>query len=682
MMSKWGGVKGNEYYDPDDEGYEDPASAKGASDEDSRNPRIKRAVQSREPPASVGITDNSEIGPREEKKAPFSPRKARPVLQNMAANVDRSLGSNRSMQPPSIQDDVMSSSEQSTVEGAEVASSPLARLTLSGSPGPGDWGELWDGEEDDEGGGLDAAAKKARATAAKERRQRDLERALPLTLDDVALRYRNKRPESTGAEAEAGTAEESSLFVGDDDPLPTFEALLDRVSALASEASGAPEGSQSDFRALLVRNTVAELAGRAAGSGTRAVDFTSKARPSLRLGESDAEMDELMAMLRPTRVQAQAAEVLGTGGDALLCAPTGSGKTLAFLLPLLVRISDRDGKNGPSLLVVAPGRELAIQISAVCSRLLEGSHVRCLALIGGANVNRQLDKLKSRTPQVIVGTPGRLAELALGRKRLKLGGVQGVVVDEVDGMLREPHRRDLEALLYELGNKRGQTQYVVASATGGGDQTRKAVSGLLGGRALTPCGARTVPKTSGNRRISPLPTTVEHAVLILPKHKMLSAIKSLLNTEPYPEAAVVFVSDSRRVELVCEKLLDMNVIAAPLHGDSSKEDRTDITRRLGSGRIGLVVTTELAARGLDAPVLSHVINLDLPTDASHYAHRAGRVGRGGRAGIVVTLATPQTGFVVEKFAKELDVKIPRAHIYASKLLVMPTGDPGDETGAA
>jgi len=453
----------------------------------------------------------------------------------------------------------------------------------------------------------------------------------------------------------------------------------------------------SGFEAALHRNILQELTSRAIGSGTRALELTSAATSfSIHLAnrqeadsseELDELDDELMASLKPTRVQAEAAAPIASGQDVLLCAPTGSGKTAAFLLPLLTRVAaegEAQGAGGsgkwPKVLIIAPGRELASQTAAVCSRLLEGTDVRCQALIGGASVTRQLEALKKKKPQVVVGTPGRLTEVCFGLKKINLNSCVSVVVDEVDDMLSYPHRTDLNALL-EATVGRGRAQLVLASATGGSQKTQAALTELLNAgnnaddddddakekKALTVCGVT----KGGPLNSSPLPSTVEHGVLVLPPQKLLSGVRSLLNTDPFPEAAVVFVNDARRVDVVVSKLLEMNIIAAPLHGDSSKADRSEIMKRLNSGRIGLVVTTELAARGLDAPILTHVINLDLPTDATHYAHRAGRVGRAGRAGIVVSLATPKTAFVVKKFARDLGVAIPSVVVYANKLTLEP-----------
>jgi superfamily II DNA/RNA helicase len=560
----------------------------------------------------------------------------------------------------------------------------------------GPWNDLWDVDDGATGKSRQSdVEKQAIGQARQKRRQSDVEEGRPLTIDAVAQRFRQRQTSPHGKSRR-------TLFVATDDPIPSFDALV-------QQGLPGPDASDAEFRALLLRNVLRELSNRAVESGTVAVELTTGALEVD--GTDDAELERLVQLFRPTRVQAESCEAIASGQDVLIAAPTGCGKTLAFLLPLLLRLhkTSKD-QSGVKIVVVAPSRELAMQISNVCSRLLETSSFRCLALIGGANINRQLDNIKERKPQIVVGTPGRLAEIAMARGRLKLGGAMAMVVDECDSMLSEPHRKDLELLLQQVSPT--STQVVVASATGGDDDTARQITQLMGGRPFKVLGSFPEPSTGGRPALnmSPLPETVEHGVMIMPQHKMIASIKSILNSEPHPEAAIVFVNEGRRVDIVCQKLLEMNVIAAPLHGESSKADRTEvrpghpqpqhpwwrtcldfffsfmvaaflnhtpveialawqIMQRLATGRLGLVVTTELASRGLDLPILSHVINLDLPTDATHYAHRAGRVGRAGRAGIVISFAIPATSFVLTKFSRQLNVEIPRVDVFGGILAV-------------
>jgi superfamily II DNA/RNA helicase len=161
---------------------------------------------------------------------------------------------------------------------------------------------------------------------------------------------------------------------------------------------------------------------------------------------------------------------------------------------------------------------------------------------------------------------------------------------------------------------------------------------------------------------------------------VLDTLKKILYTEPVPQQVLIFVDNARRVGIVVDKLAEMSIIAAPLHGGSGSEksDRTEVNKLFREGYIGLVVATEMAARGIDAPFLTHVINLDLPTDASHYAHRAGRCARGGRPGVVINIAVgSREKNVPLKFAKALDIQMHTTELQNGKLVVVE--DQGKES---
>eukprot|EP00617_Octactis_speculum_P023287 CAMPEP_0185749288 /NCGR_PEP_ID=MMETSP1174-20130828/8021_1 /TAXON_ID=35687 /ORGANISM="Dictyocha speculum, Strain CCMP1381" /LENGTH=637 /DNA_ID=CAMNT_0028425343 /DNA_START=93 /DNA_END=2008 /DNA_ORIENTATION=+ len=305
---------------------------------------------------------------------------------------------------------------------------------------------------------------------------------------------------------------------------------------------------------------------------------------------------------QPTRIQAEVASEYTTGGNLLITAATGSGKTLAYLLPLVANLEEAERVQ---VLVLAPGRELAAQISRVCAELTDGLPFRVLTLIGGANLNRQLERIKKTKPQVIVGTPGRIAELALLSNKLKLSGVRAIVLDEADAMLESDAITSVRAITKAVPK---DCQRIVASASG---LSKQADLEDLVLRPLTILGGSA---TKGSA-IS-MPANVGHGVVVDDQRKHLSLVRSMVFTMSDDDSGIVFVRDSKRVDLVVAKLLENGIIAGPLHGDMPKNDRAEVVKRLYDGRLHLVVTTEMAARGLDAPLLTHVVNLDLPTDGT------------------------------------------------------------------
>jgi superfamily II DNA/RNA helicase len=189
--------------------------------------------------------------------------------------------------------------------------------------------------------------------------------------------------------------------------------------------------------------------------------------------------------------------------------------------------------------------------------------------------------------------------------------------------------------------------------------------------------------SSNNQRASTtarVSRTVMHGVVHVPHKKLaLETVRKILHTEPTLQQILIFADTPRKVDIVVEKLGQMGILAAALHGGmgSEKMDRAEVSKALRDGYVGIVVATEMAARGLDAPLLTHVINLDLPTDTSHYAHRAGRCGRGGRPGVVINITTsPEERKVPQRFAQALGIDMFTVEPRAGQLVVV---DPSTQT---
>jgi len=383
------------------------------------------------------------------------------------------------------------------------------------------------------------------------------------------------------------------------------------------------------------------------------------------------------------------------GRDVLLPTHTGSGKTLAFLLPIVERLLkglDESNQNQPRggvrVLILAPGRELASQIMAVARDLIRDTDLRAVLAIGGTPFTRTATAIRKDKPDIVVATPGRLAELVLGRSpeersgKLKLNALHTIVLDEFDALLQyEPHREPTTAVLNRVHDyvtaRRRTLQTFLCSATAK-DVDPKVLRGYFWGDA---------DHVTAESEESPITTssgmskTVTHGIVHVPHPRLvLETLRKVLHTEPAPEQILIFVENSRRVDVVVDKLAKMNIIAAPLQGGSStsssgssKNDRAEINKALREGYVGLVVATELAARGIDAPFLTHVINLDLPTDASHYAHRAGRCGRGaGKPGVVLnfTSSPPQRKVPQNKFGDLLGIDMYTVEPREGRLLIV------------
>ena len=249
--------------------------------------------------------------------------------------------------------------------------------------------------------------------------------------------------------------------------------------------------------------------------------------------------------------------------------------------------------------------------------------------------------------------------------RLKIGNLQTLVLDEFDALLEyKPHREPTRAILQTLQRRHGESlQSILCSATASDLMDSPKVTEYLRpgfATAMADENDAFVTRTQSKPRPQ-VSRTVMHGVVHVPHRRfVLDTIRRILHTEPIPQQILIFVESARKVDVVIEKLAERGIIAAPLHGGqgSDKMDRAEVSKALREGYVGIVVATELAARGLDASLLTHVINLDLPTDASHYAHRAGRCGRGGRPGVVINITTsPKERNVPQRFATSLGIEM-------------------------
>ena len=411
------------------------------------------------------------------------------------------------------------------------------------------------------------------------------------------------------------------------------------------------------------------------------------------VGIVDSQMMKNLSKMNcaiPLPVQVKTAPAIISKTDVLVSTHTGSGKTLSYLAPLLQSLildESNDENEGVKAIIIAPGRELASQIVAVARDLLQGTGFTVMLAIGGTPFSRNLTQIRKNKPDFLVGTPGRIAELIVGKPgekqgKLKISSLKTVVLDECDALIEyEPHRDPTFAFMDVVKRRhRDSLQSILCSATATDMLGKNSLEGFLrSGYKHAESDESDNLITSGltgteQKRTTRVSRTAIHGVIQVPhKRFVLDSLKKLLYTNPQPQQALIFVDNSRRVGIIVEKLAEMGIIAAPLHGGigSEKGDRAEVNKLLREGLVGIVVATEMAARGIDAPYLTHVINLDLPTDASHYAHRAGRCGRGGRPGVVVNFAVgPREKGVPFKFASALDIDMHVVQPRSERLVIL------------
>ncbi|MES9955608.1 MAG: DEAD/DEAH box helicase [Sedimenticola sp.] len=324
----------------------------------------------------------------------------------------------------------------------------------------------------------------------------------------------------------------------------------------------------------------------------------------------------------PSPIQAQTIPHILNGSDLLGQAQTGTGKTAAFALPLLSRIDL--SKKDPQVLVLAPTRELAIQVAEAFQRYathMKGFHV--LPIYGGQDYRVQLRPLK-RGVHVVVGTPGRVMD-HMRKGSLKLDNLSTLVLDEADEMLRMGFIDDVEWILEQTPEQR---QIALFSATMPSVIRRIAQKHLSDPEEITIKVKTTTAETIRQRYW-----------LVSGLHK-LDALTRILEAEPF-DGIIVFVRTKTATIELAEKLQARGYATAPLNGDIAQKDRERTVEKLKGGKLDILVATDVAARGLDVQRISHVINYDIPYDTEAYVHRIGRTGRAGRSGDAILFVAPR-----------------------------------------
>jgi ATP-dependent RNA helicase DeaD len=352
----------------------------------------------------------------------------------------------------------------------------------------------------------------------------------------------------------------------------------------------------------------------------------------------------------PTPIQAAAIPAVHSGKDVFITSETGTGKTLAYLLPLLGGI--RPGSSDLQAVILAPTHELAMQIGRTAQELTRqsGIAVHIQALIGGVAVQRQLEQIKKKKPSVVVGSVGRIQHL-FDLRKLKPHAVKAVVVDEMDRLLAGDKLAPTLALVRSMPKER---QLVFVSATGQQES-------LDAARKLSP-GLEVV--RVGGDRVSP---TIEHLYLVCEERDKPVVLRKLIHAQR-PERAIVFVHTGAKAEMLSDMLTHHKLSVADLHGTRHKLGRKQALDDLRSGRAQVLISSDLAARGLDIKGLTHVFNLDPPTQSKDYLHRVGRTGRVGQKGVAVTLVTEQEQNRIKRFERELGISFTLVSLSGGKVI--------------
>jgi len=326
-------------------------------------------------------------------------------------------------------------------------------------------------------------------------------------------------------------------------------------------------------------------------------------------------------IVNPTPIQEQAIPVALQGKDIVAQAQTGTGKTFAFMLPILEKINPN--QKDVQALILAPTRELALQITTEAKKLAAEVGVNVVAIYGGQDVERQIHKLKGGM-HIVVATPGRLLD-HLRRGTIHLKGVSKLVLDEADQMLTMGFLEEVEFIIKKTPPTR---QLMFFSAT--------IPKGI---RSLT----NRYMKGPVEIRIKSNKVTLEEIRQIVvettDRHKQAALVEMIKQQNPF--LAIVFCRTKRRAKELNNSLIDLGFACDELHGDMTQNKREKVMKTFRNAKLQILVATDVAARGLDVEGITHIFNYDIPNDVESYIHRIGRTGRAGEKGIAITFVAPK-----------------------------------------
>lgn len=375
----------------------------------------------------------------------------------------------------------------------------------------------------------------------------------------------------------------------------------------------------------------------------------------LNLSEKYIKNLESHNILSPSAVQAQAVPEILKGKSLLFQSETGTGKTLAYLLPLLERIEKEENpRKEVKIVILSPTAELASQIKAQVQLLTDS---KTALLTGGAPIKRQIELLKEK-PLIVIGGPARLLEL-FHLKKLKLDGAEALVLDEADRLISREIKEETIALITAL---KKDIQLIAASATITSSTQKVLQETRVKQNGTTESDLETLflpPEDVLRKRIT-------HYALFAETRDKIDILRKLLAAEK-PSKAIVFTSRADQVQNIVSKLRYKNVDCFGLTAKMDKTERKSTIDRFRSGKIKLLITSDLTSRGLDIPDITHIIQMDLPGDEDFFIHRAGRTARMGKTGVNVVIGD---AYEMRKYAsleKKLGIVVYPRMLYKGQL---------------
>lgn len=348
----------------------------------------------------------------------------------------------------------------------------------------------------------------------------------------------------------------------------------------------------------------------------------------------------------PTEIQSLVIDEILNNKDVLGESFTGSGKTLAFVAPLFQKIDNT--KRETQALILAPTHELVMQTEAQIKLLAENSNINVtsLSIIGDVNIDKQIKRLKDIKPHIIVGTTGRVLDL-IKKKKLAAHTLKTIVLDEADNLLDNTSSAMVKDLIKKAMR---DTELLLFSATVN-ENTLKIAKEIMKDPVIF--------KTQGKVSLNP---NIEHMYIEVDPREKFETLRKLI-AAINPEKALVFVNRGYEINLISEKLNFHNKATFAIHKGLSKEQRQNALESFRNGKINILVSSDISARGLDINGITHIINLDFPSNTNEYLHRAGRTARGSmNTGCTISLVTSKELAAIRVYEREFNITINKKHL--------------------
>lgn len=371
--------------------------------------------------------------------------------------------------------------------------------------------------------------------------------------------------------------------------------------------------------------------------------FKIMSQDSIFLQFSDEIQEKLKSLniTTPTSVQQNVIPTILENKNVIFQSETGTGKTFTYLLPIIKRIHETSTNDAIKTIICAPTFELASQIKQAAMSV---TSLKTALFIGGAPIKRQIESLKEK-PQIIVGTTARLLEL-IKLKKIKTNNLNTIVFDESDRLIKKETIEDV----YDLLKLIPQTTQIIACSATIDEKTKKVFTGEV---ILMP-------------QEDVLKKNITHWAIYAEQRNKIDTLRKVILAEK-PEKALIFTSRADQVENIYSKLNYKNIECVALHAKADKQKRKSAIDKFKSGKIKYLITSDLAARGLDIPGISHVIQMDLPSDNDFFVHRAGRTARAGKKGINIVIGDEYEMNKYSLLEKKLGIIVYPKEIYNGKI---------------